>query len=113
MKLVLVKTPTLETMTPAGNELIAVSGVSSVDKVTATTTKNAAVDGFEACSMVVINAQVPSGSSTVPTVITLKGSSVYCSCDGEAFILVGDQAAGTNGGAAVVISAGQTSTFVE
>ena len=113
MKLVLVKTPALETMTPAGNEFISVSGVSSVDKVTAATIKKVTVDGFEACTMVVINAQVPSGSSTIPTVITLKGSSVYCSDDGQSFILVGDQAAGTSGGMAVVVSAGQTSTFME
>ena len=113
MKLVLVKTPALETMTPAGNDLIAVTGVSSVDKVTVATIKKVTVDNFEACATVVINAQVPSGSSTVPTVITLKGSSAYCSDDGQPFILVGDKGVGTNGGTAVVVSAGQTSTFMD
>lgn len=112
MKLVLVDTPELKIMTPAGNALISVIGANAVNSVVVISDPTIKVDNFNVCTRITINCTYQAGPSSVPDVVVINGTSVCSTANHQPMITIGDMGSGAVV-KATVISCGQTSTMVD
>ncbi len=112
MKLVLVNKPDLSIMSPGGNSYITVTGANAVQKVTVVDDSTMSVDNFHVCTKVIINCTYQSGSSSVPDVVTIIGTSACNTINNQPMIVLGDKGSGSVV-KATVISCGQTSTSID
>ena len=113
MKLVLVNKPDLSIMpSPGGNSYITVIGANAVQKVTVIDDPTMSVDNFHVCTKIIINCTYQAGSSSVPDVVTIMGTSACSTINNQPMIVLGDKGSGSVVKANVV-SCGQTSTSID